>query len=305
MKKVILIATMTMCASSFAHASNQTQVDSKTLHVDGAFADKSQAVEKKPANDDELKFLQSELNNVKGLKTGYKKKAGVYLKLSEQSEELKEQFEGYLDNRVDYEKAISGYNGLVECLKTGDAKKCTRSGKRNRKGGMNGNQNGNYNESTTTTRTQTNGYSTSSNTRGVRNGQGTSSTYSDSIEIRQAGLKKAGSNQGSRSVKVSRTGKRSSTNNFVRDVDYRVAMRQSDLVRCYRKSNMNDEGVLKIVLKIAPNGNLNHLGFKDTRHINDKNLIRCVSKVLYSIVYPETPNRRIVSVSKPFVFNKI
>ena len=293
MKKLILAATMTICASSYAHASNQTQVDNQTLHVDGSFTDKSQAVEKKSGNDDELKFLQSELNNVKGLKSGYKKKSSVYLKLSEESEELKDQFEGYLDNRVDYEKAISGYNGLVECLKTGDAKKCTKSGKRNRKG-QNA-RNGNYNEST------------SSNTQGAQsgNGQGMNSTYSDSIEIRQAALKKSRASQGSRSgsVKVSR--KSVSTNNFVRDVDYRVAMRQSDLVACYRRSNMSNEGVLKVVLKIAPNGNLNHLGFKDTRHINDKNLIRCVSKVLYSIVYPETPNRRIVAVSKPFVFNKI
>lgn len=303
MKKVILVVATTICASSYAHAYNQSNVDSQTLHVDGSYTDKSQAVEKKAGKDDELKFLQSELNNVKNLKTGYKKKAGVYLKLSEQSEELKDQFEGYLDNRVDYEKAISGYNGLVECLKTGDAKKCTRSGKKRRN---RGNHNGGHHNNNSTN-SERSGYNTTSSTRGSVNGHGSSSTYSDSIEIRQAGLKKRGPSYGSsnRSVKVTRSSKSSSTNSFVRDVDYRVAMRQSDLVACYKRSSMNDEGVLKVVLKIAPNGNLNHLGFKDTRHVNDKKLIRCVSKVLYSIVYPETPNRRIVAVSKPFVFNKI
>jgi len=219
------------------------------------------------------------------------------MKLSQESEELKDEFEGYLDNRVDYEHAISGYNTLVECLKSGDATKCTKSKKKKKyvKETVNSEEAYELNfekdakPSTTKTTTKT------------KTSHGMNSTYSDSLEIRQAAVKKRAPR-----VSTRRTSRRGfSSSNFVREVDYRVAMRQSDLISCYRKSGLKDEGVLKVVLKIAGNGNLNHLGFKDTTHVNDRKLINCVSRVLYSIVYPQTPNRKVVAVSKPFVFNKI
>lgn len=282
MKNLIILAVLTLCAVATVEAANQSEVDGQTLHVDGSFTVKEKVVEKKaPGTDDELKFLQSELNNVKGLKSGYKKKAKVYLKLSEESEELKDQFEGYLDNRVDYEKAISGYNTLVECLKTGDAKKCTDNGKKGRR-----------------TRRQKREQMNRQHDNAKNYKQGSQDAYSDSLEIRQAAVK--------RNVKVSR-GTRSNDKiyDFVKEVDYRISLRQSDLVACYKRGGLNEEGVLKVVLKIAPNGVLNHIGFKDTREINDRKIIRCVSRVLYSIVYPRTPNRKVTAISKPFVFNTI
>ena len=290
MKNLIILGALTLCVIVKVNATNQTEVDGQTLHVDGAFAGKKNAVETKTAStDDELKFLQSELNNVKGLKTGYKKKAKVYLKLSEESEELKDQFEGYLDNRVDYEKAISGYNGLVECLKTGDTKKCTKNDKRSRrrrKNGRGGDNMGNGQQQQ----------------QGQRAGnRSADAAYSDSLEIRQAAVKKqrmqrAGTNNNRGSNKIY---------DFVKEVDYRISLRQSDLVACYKRGGLNEEGVLKVVLKIAPNGVLNHIGFKDTTEINDRKIIRCVSRVLYSIVYPHTPSRKVTAISKPFVFNTI
>ena len=281
MKKLTLAtAALLICASTSAHALPQEKVNSKTLHVDGAFANKEQAVDTETPKDDELNFLRNELNNVKNLKTGYKQKSKVYMKLSQESEELKDEFEGYLDNRVDYEGAISGYNALVECLKSGDAKKCTAK-KKTKKSAKNESE-----------ELQLEGSPQAKKSAG----NGMSSTYSDSLEIRQAAMRRRAPRGGRRGY---------GSNNFVREVDYRVAMRQSDLISCYRKSGLKNEGVLKVVLKIAPNGNLNHLGFKDTTHVNDRGLINCVTRVLYSIVYPQTPNRKIVAVSKPFVFNKI
>jgi hypothetical protein len=289
MKNLIILALLTFCVISMtAEAKYQKEIDGQTLHVDGTYTAQTTEVESKTATDDELKFLQSELNNVKSLKTGYKKKAKVYTKLAQESDELKGEFEGYLDNRVDYEEAISGYNGLVECLKTGDATKCTDSKKKSRRNkqgqGQQVQKNHNNNDQVY-------------NKPAYKNGS--DKAYSDSLEIRQAAVKKSYA-----APKMKKSAK-NAMYKFVQEVDYRISMRQSDLVACYKRGGLNEEGVLKVVLKIAPNGALNHIGFKDTTEINDRKVIRCVSRVLYSIAYPRTPNRKVTAISKPFVFNTI
>ena len=237
---------------------NQQKVNSATLHVDGEFEQQ----------DEELKFLQDELKNVRGLKSGYKRKAKVFQKLTNESEELKEHFESYVENRVDYEAAIGDYNKTIECLKNGDALKCRPDlAKKNQKRRPQRRQQPQPRRERPVTQ------------REVQDYVGTSMAVP---------LRKSSNND---------------IQNFIRDVDLRVAQRDGDLISCYREGGFSQEGVLKVQMKISGNGNLGHLGFEDTTQVNDPRVIRCLSKGLYSIHYPATPDGRTKTIRKPFIFN--
>lgn len=235
----------------------KNKVNSATLHIEGEFKEEDQ----------ELKFLKDELSNVKGLKRGYKNKAKVYNKLTEESEQLKENFETYIGHRVEYEKAIDGYNKTIECLKGGDAMKCRpdlvkENSAKNKK------------------------------QQQVRR-QAPPVSYADYDEL-------------SDDVSLSMSAPMRSAplaTDFIREVDLRISQRGQELLHCYRKGRYAQEGVLKVQLKIAANGNLHHLGFEDTSQINDPRVVTCLSQVLYSINYPQTPSRKLTTVKKPFVFN--
>ena len=249
----LLCISFTFASKSFAAAGQETKkVNSATLHVDGDFETK----------DEELNFLQSELKNVKGLKTGYKRKSKVFEKLTNESEELKDHFESYIENRVDYEKAIGDYNQTIACLKDGDALKCRPDLAKAKK-----------------RKARVQQRRTARRQKPVQDYVGTSMAVP---------LRKSSAND---------------INGFIRDVDLRVAQRDHELISCYKEGGFTQEGVLKVQLKISPNGNLGHLGFEDTREVNDPRVIRCLSKVLYSINYPQTPDGRTKTIRKPFIFN--
>lgn len=251
---LILCISFTLSSNCFAQKRPKTQkVNSATLNVDGEFAN----------NDEELSFLQNELKNVKGLKSGYKKKSKVFSKLTTQSEELKENFENYIENRIDYEKAIGDYNKTIACLKNGDPLKCRPDlAKRHRRSQR------------------------KSQRRVVRQ------RSQDSVRTSMAAPRR-----------VARTNSKDSLKNFIRDVDLLVAQKDGELLSCYRAGRYSQQGVLKVQLKISSNGNLGHLGFEDITQVNDPRVIRCVSKVLYSINYPATPDGRTKTIRKPFIFN--
>lgn len=229
-------------------AKPQNKVQNQALHVEGEVQNQDQ----------ELKFLRDELKNVKGLRRGYKSKAKVYVKLTEESEQLKENFQDYIENRVEYEGAIDQYNKTIECLKSGDALKCRPDLKKKKKRAAKRREAPVYRE--------------------------------DSMSYQMAAPKRPA---------LSGSTKR----NFVSEVDLRINQRGQDLLRCYRLGGYSQQGVLKVQLKIAPNGNLSHLGYEDTTQINNPKVVSCMSQVLYSIVYPQTPNRKVTTVRKPFVFN--
>ncbi len=247
---LLLCISFTLSSNTLAAQKAETRkVNSATLNVDGEFANQ----------DEELTFLNNELKNVKGLKSGYKKKSKVFSKLTTESEELKEHFENYIENRVDYEKAIGDYNKTIECLKNGDALKCRPDLAKKQK-------------------------------RRVQ----------PRPQRRQAPVQDFVGSSMSANL---RRGSNNTIKNFIRDVDLLVAQRDGELLSCYRAGGYSQEGVLKVQLKIAPNGNLGHLGFEDTTQVNDPRVIRCLSKVLYSINYPATPDGRTKTIRKPFIFN--
>lgn len=238
-------------------AASKNKVNSPTLHIDGEFKEEDQ----------ELKFLKDELSNVKGLKRGYKRKAKVYNKLTEESEQLKENFETYIGHRVEYEKAIDGYNKTIECLKGGDAMKCRPDLLKNEK--------------------------PKKVKRAQSRRQAPPVSYTSYDDLTD-------------DVSLSMSApmrSRPQAKGFIREIDLRISQRGQELLRCYRNGRYSQQGVLKVQLKIAPNGNLQHLGFEDTSQINDPRVVTCLSQVLYSINYPETPSQKVTTVRKPFVFN--
>lgn len=248
----LLLCVGLLLTSGVATAAKpQKKVENKTLHVDGEIEGEA---------DQELNYLKGELNNVRGLRRGYKKKAKVYTKLTEESEQLKENFSDYIEHRVEYEAAIQGYNKTIECLKNGDALKCAPdAGKKKKKKVL------------------------------KRKPVYRDYDSQDEVSFKEAAPK--------------RTRAVSGTSQFIRDVDSRISQRGQDLLRCYRKGGYSQQGVLKVQLKIAPNGNLDHLGLEDTTQINNPKVVSCLSQVLYSIVYPPTPSQKVTTVRKPFVFN--
>lgn len=256
----VILGTFTIGAAfaSSKEAAKKKKFNSPTLHIDGEFKEEDQ----------ELKFLKDELSNVKGLKRGYKRKAKVYNKLTEESEQLKENFESYIGHRVEYEKAIDGYNKTIECLKGGDAMKCrpdlldkkpTKAKAKVKKRRPAPRQEAylDYNE------------------------------LDDYVSMGMSAPRRT----------------HSSSKGFIQEIDLRISQRGQELLTCYRKGRYSQQGVLKVQLKIAPNGNLHHLGFEDTSQINDPRVVTCLSQVLYSINYPETPSKKLTTVRKPFVFN--
>lgn len=243
--------------SNLANAEQpKKKVDSATLHVDGEFKE----------GDQELKFLKDELKNVKGLKRGYQKKAKVYNKLTEESEQLKDNFESYIGHRVEYESAIGDYNKTIECLKNGDALKCRPDLLKEKK--------------------------KKKAQRRRPAPQPVYDSYQDDMEF-----------EDTISQSYAAPKRTNYPSSFVKEIDQRIAQRGSELLRCYRLGKYSQQGVLNVQLKIAPNGNLSHLGLEDTTEINNPKVITCLSRVLYSISYPMPPSKVVTTVRKPFVFN--
>lgn len=254
---LVLCISFTFSSNSFAVEKAETKkVNSQTINVDGDFENQ----------DEELNFLQNELRNVRGLKTGYKRKSKVFQKLTNESEELKGHFESYIESRVDYEKAIGDYNKTIECLKSGDALKCRPD-------------------------------------LASKDKRRQAPAAPAPRRQRQIPQKEIQDYVGSSMSANLRKSSGNDIQNFINAVDLRVAQRDGDLLSCYRAGGYSQEGVLKVQLKISPNGHLGHLGFEDTTQVNDPRVIRCLSKVLYSINYPATPDGRTKTIRKPFIFN--
>lgn len=253
----VLLGTWLIVGAVEAKPESKKKVNSATLHIDGEFKE----------GDQELKFLQDELKNVRGLRRGYNKKAKVYGKLTEESEQLKENFETYIGHRVEYEKAIDGYNKTIECLKNGDALKCRpdKAGKAKK---------------------------VEAKENPKRRAVPTQASYDDLMLQDDLAMQMSAP---IRSPQKSQE--------FVREIDNRISSKSGELLSCYRMGRYSQQGVLKVQMKIAPSGNLSHLGFEDTSQINNPRMVNCVARVLYSLQYPMTPHGKITTVRKPFVFN--
>lgn len=255
---IVLLGTWPLINVAKGEEAKKKKVNSATLHIDGEFKE----------GDQELKFLKDELKNVKGLKRGYQKKAKVYGKLTEESEQLKENFETYIGHRVEYEKAIDGYNKTIECLKSGDALKCRpdklKKGKRAKR-----------------------------KIKRKARKQPTQASYDDLMLEDDLSLQMSAPMRGSKTKSY----------DFVSEVDSRISSKSGELLSCYRMGRYSQQGVLKVQMKIAPSGNLSHVGFEDTSQINNPRMVNCVARVLYSLRYPRTPQGKVTTVRKPFVFN--
>ncbi len=67
-------------------------------------------------DDDELKFLENELKNVKTLKQGYKKKSKVLTHLNTEAKGLSEDFSDYATKRNQYDSILAEYQEKQKCM---------------------------------------------------------------------------------------------------------------------------------------------------------------------------------------------
>lgn len=269
--KHIVILLLVLSAPIMAAKSGKT-VNGKAINIDGHYQDTE-----KVEVDEELKSLRSELKNVRNLKKNYQKKEKVYGKLVQESEGLKENFESYLEQRDEWNDAIGGYNQLLECTKNKAAKECLkRKSKKKVAPGV------------------------APSNKDVRAQGKTQPVQKESLreqwenEIRDMEM----DNVSQRSSAPAR----STYDQFIRNLDQKVASKAIDLNHCYKRSRTKQEGILPVMLKVGPGGRLDHLTFMDTTQIYNRYLVNCITRVLYNIDYPKTPNNNLVSIKKVFTF---
>ena len=266
-----LVITLFLVSNVALAAKDASKVNGKEINVDGYYKEQTNT-----QVDEELKSLRAELKNVKNLKKNYQKKEKVYGKLVQESEGLKENFENYLEQRDEWNDAIGGYNALLECTKSKKAKDCLKRKRRSKKKAIG---------------------------RGTRR-SGNSGSYSDfdgMDDLSYNGM----DDMELDSVTMSQSAPTRSTSgigNYIRSFDQSVASKAMDLNLCYKQSRTKQQGVLPVMMKVGPNGRLDHLTFMDTTQIYNRYLVSCLTRVLYSINYPQTPNQKLVSIKKVFTF---
>jgi hypothetical protein len=250
--------------SNVALAAKNSKVDGKTINIDGHYNET-----KNVQVDEELKSLRTELKNVKTLKKNYQKKEKMYGKLVQESEGLKENFENYLEQRDEWNDAIGGYNQLLECTKSKSAKDCLK--RRPKKKAI---------DRGTRRQKQSRNYAPSN--------------FEDDLAFDDMNMD---------SVTMSNSAtSRPGLGNYIRSFDQSVAGKAMDLNLCYKQSQTKQQGTLPVMMKVGPNGRLDHLTFIDTTQIYNRYLVNCLTRVLYSINYPRTPNNKLVSIKKIFTF---
>ena len=95
--------------SQFVFANEQTsKVQPEAIDIVGT--------EKILVDDEELKFLENELMNVKSLKKGYKKKSNVLTDLNSEAEGLTKDFSEYANKRNRYDSILSDYKEKQKCM---------------------------------------------------------------------------------------------------------------------------------------------------------------------------------------------
>lgn len=271
-----LVITLFLVSNVALAANGANKVNGKEINVDGYYKEQTNT-----QVDEELKSLRTELKNVKNLKKNYQKKEKVYGKLVQESEGLKENFENYLEQRDEWNDAIGGYNALLECTKSKKAKDCLKHKRRSKKKNMRS------------------GTRRSQNTGSYPANDGWDDlSYGDLDDMNGMGM-------GMDSVSMSTSAPTRSSagmSNYIRSFDQSVASKAMDLNLCYKQSRTKQQGVLPIMMKVGPNGRLDHLTFIDTTQIYNRYLVSCLTRVLYSINYPQTPNQKLVSIKKVFTF---
>jgi hypothetical protein len=277
---LLTVALVLVSASAFANAKTQT-VKSKDLYIDGNLkeSESTAELEKVEVEDDELKYLSNEFNNVKNLSKGFEKKNKVLTKLKGEAEKLQEVHSDYLDYRLDYEDTISVYNKQVECLKDKTARECQELLKRGSKRGKSDRREQNMRSGNAPA------------PRPVR-----TQTANDFDELEDF----TSYTQSAPAPAPAVTGV-----SYVTLLDEVIGSRARELNACYRNystKGVNEQGLLVTILSIDGSGRLSHLGIEDARFFGDSRVISCVSSVLSTIQYPQPPGGQNLKIRKPFSF---
>lgn len=117
MKNLILITILLSIVNSSAFAASSQKVYNKNIDIEG---------EVEEANEDqELKAYKAELNNVKNLHNGFKKKKKVLKKLKTYAGKLVEEHKEFMEEKSEYENEIGKFNKQVACVSNPNSKDCT------------------------------------------------------------------------------------------------------------------------------------------------------------------------------------
>lgn len=124
MKNLILFTLLLSVVNSpLTFAKSGQKVYNEKINIEGdAEADVAEVNE-----DQELKAYRSELNNVKNLHNGFRKKKKVLKKLKTYAGKLVEEHKEFMEEKSEYEKEIEKFNQQVACVSNPNSKDCTGS----------------------------------------------------------------------------------------------------------------------------------------------------------------------------------
>lgn len=116
---IFLTLLLTVVNSPLAFSKSGQKVYNNDINIEGE-ADLEEANE-----DQELKAYKSELNNVKNLHNGFRKKKKVLKKLKTYAGKLVEEHKEFMEEKSEYEKEIGKFNKQVACVSNPNSKDCT------------------------------------------------------------------------------------------------------------------------------------------------------------------------------------
>jgi hypothetical protein len=108
---------------AFGNEENAQNYDGDPINISG-----NKKLEMINTDDAELKFFRNELDNIKNLKTGFKKKATVLDNLNQEAKTLNSEHKTYAKKKIQYNSQIDQYKANQACLaKTNDVDKCFKN----------------------------------------------------------------------------------------------------------------------------------------------------------------------------------
>lgn len=120
-----ICTALIILASSISFASDEStqNYNGDPINISG-----NKKLEMINTDDEELKFFRNELNSIKNLKTGFKKKATVLDSLNQEAQTLNSEHKTYAKKKIQYNSQIDQYKANQACLaKTNDVEKCFKN----------------------------------------------------------------------------------------------------------------------------------------------------------------------------------
>lgn len=90
---------------------------------------------------------------------------------------------------------------------------------------------------------------------------------------------------------------------YAREVGREISNHSQQFKGCYKRREQEVSGLIKAMIKIAPNGEIDHIHFPNVTNFNNDKVLSCVASVLHKLNFKNTPGRKQVTLLQPFYFN--